>query len=81
MDHFEDAAKYATLLTKLIASVPIQNVMVRLYPDGLQSVREGFQYMQEGMVRAPLCQLLCCYKPLQVHAEKLTYRLEDTPEL
>ncbi|KAE9390166.1 GroES-like protein [Gymnopus androsaceus JB14] len=63
--HYENAIKYAALVTKLISTVPIQTIAMKVYPKGLESVSEGFQYMQDG----------------RVHAEKLTYQIEDTPGL
>ncbi|KAJ3878288.1 chaperonin 10-like protein, partial [Lentinula edodes] len=64
-DHYENAVKYAALITKVISTVPIQPISMKLYQHGLASVSEGLQYMQDG----------------KVHAEKLTYCIGDTPEV
>ncbi|KAK7442941.1 hypothetical protein VKT23_015885 [Stygiomarasmius scandens] len=62
-DHYENATRYCEMVSKIIMDFPIKPVPVKLYPHGLASVQEGFDYMKSG----------------KVHAEKLTYRIPDTP--
>lgn len=50
-DHYENAVKYAALITKVISTVPIQPISMKLYQHGLASVSEGLQYMQDGKVK------------------------------
>jgi NADPH:quinone reductase-like Zn-dependent oxidoreductase len=55
---------YVDLLTEILATGKIKPNPVHVQPGGLAGVKEGLQYMQEG----------------KVSAQKLTYRIADTPE-
>ncbi|KAJ7638205.1 chaperonin 10-like protein [Roridomyces roridus] len=63
--HYDNAKIYCEMISKIIATMPLKPVPVRLYPDGLASVEAGFEDMKAG----------------KVHAEKITYRISDTPGL
>ncbi|KAI9433179.1 dehydrogenase [Lactarius indigo] len=54
---------YVDLLTKALATGKIKPNPVHIQPGGLVGVKGGLQYMQEG----------------KVSAQKLTYRIADTP--
>ncbi|KAH9052670.1 dehydrogenase [Lactarius vividus] len=56
---------YIDLLTKILATGKIKPNPVHIQSGGLASVKEGLQYMQEG----------------KVSAQKLTYRIADTPDI
>ncbi|KAE9394815.1 hypothetical protein BT96DRAFT_1046944, partial [Gymnopus androsaceus JB14] len=58
---YDNAMKYAALVTKLISTVPIQTIAIKVYPKGLERVSEGFQYMQDGRVSN---QFKALWKPL-----------------
>ncbi|KAK7042169.1 dehydrogenase [Favolaschia claudopus] len=64
-EHYENAKGYCKLISEVIATGKIKPVPLRLYPNGLASVKDGFEDMKTGTV----------------HAEKITYRISDTPEL
>ncbi|KAH9840915.1 chaperonin 10-like protein [Rhodofomes roseus] len=61
-DH-QSAVEYAQLISKLLSQGKIKHTRINLFPHGLQSVKDGFEYMGAG----------------KVHAEKITYRISDTP--
>ncbi|KAI0057238.1 dehydrogenase [Artomyces pyxidatus] len=54
----------AKLLEDILAQGQVKPNPVYLMPNGLASVSEGFQHMKEG----------------KVHAQKVTYRVADTPQ-
>ncbi|KAF8261439.1 dehydrogenase [Lactarius quietus] len=56
---------YVDVLTKILATGKIKPNPVHVQPRGLAGVKEGLQYMQEG----------------KVSAQKITYRIADTPEV
>ncbi|KAJ6466073.1 chaperonin 10-like protein [Mycena vitilis] len=64
-EHYENAKIYCEMISQLLSRGALKPVPVRLYPDGLSSVHAGFEDMKAGMV----------------HAEKITYRIADTPGL
>lgn len=41
----------AKLLTDLLAAEKLKPIPIKLMPNGLASVKEGFEYMQSGKVR------------------------------
>ncbi|KIK54394.1 hypothetical protein GYMLUDRAFT_249542 [Collybiopsis luxurians FD-317 M1] len=51
------------LISEVLKTGRIVPLPIRLYPNGLESVQEGLQYMEEG----------------KVSGEKITYRIADTP--
>ncbi|THU91178.1 GroES-like protein [Dendrothele bispora CBS 962.96] len=53
----------ASLVTAVLNTGKFTPLPVKLYPNGLASVQEGLKYMQDG----------------KVSAEKITYRISDTP--
>jgi len=56
---------YADVWTKILATDKISPNPVHLQPGGLASVKEGLQHMKEG----------------KVSAQKITYRIRDTPDI
>ncbi|KAJ7628925.1 chaperonin 10-like protein [Roridomyces roridus] len=64
-DHYENGKVYAKLIAELLDRGALKPVPMRLYPHGLASVKEGLEDMKDG----------------KVHAEKVTYRIADTPGL
>ncbi|KAH9914755.1 chaperonin 10-like protein [Fomitopsis serialis] len=62
-EHRQSAMEYAKLISALLAKGKLKPVPVKVFPNGLQSVHDGFEYMGAG----------------KVHAEKITYRISDTP--
>ncbi|KAJ7157752.1 chaperonin 10-like protein, partial [Mycena filopes] len=65
LEHHENAKSYCKLISEVLSSGKIKPVPVRLYPHGIASVIEGLKDMKAG----------------KVHAEKITYRIADTPGL
>ncbi|KAI0052830.1 dehydrogenase [Auriscalpium vulgare] len=59
----EQSREYVELLKTFLATGQIKSNPVHLFPNGLASVPDGYQYMLDG----------------KVSAEKLTYRIADTP--
>jgi len=55
----------AQFISRQLSTGKIVPLPVKLFPRGLVSVEEGLQYMQDG----------------RVSAEKITYRIQDTPGL
>ncbi|KAJ7839262.1 chaperonin 10-like protein [Mycena olivaceomarginata] len=64
-EHHENAKMYCKLISEVLSKHTIKPVPLRLYPNGLASVELGFEDMKAG----------------KVHAEKITYRISDTPGL
>ncbi|KAJ7910296.1 chaperonin 10-like protein [Mycena leptocephala] len=64
-EHHENAKIYCKLISNVLASGAVKPIPVRLYPHGLASVCDGLEDMKAG----------------KVHAEKITYRIADTPGL
>lgn len=64
-DHYDNAVKYAALISEVLHKHEVKPIPSKLFPHGLESVKDGFEYMQAG----------------KVHGEKVTYRIADTPEL
>ncbi|KAI0247524.1 zinc-binding oxidoreductase ToxD [Lactifluus subvellereus] len=56
---------YVDLHKKIFATDKIKPNPILLLPNGIASVKDGLQYMQEG----------------KISAQKITYRIADTPEL
>ncbi|KAJ7020958.1 chaperonin 10-like protein [Mycena alexandri] len=65
LEHRDNAKMYCKVVSEVLSTLPVKTVPVRLYPHGLSSVHEGFEDMKAG----------------KVHAEKITYRIADTPGL
>ncbi|KAF7363152.1 GroES-like protein [Mycena venus] len=65
LEHYENAKTYAKLISRVLSLGTVKPVPVRLYPHGLASVQEGLEDMKDG----------------KIHAEKITYRIADTPGL
>jgi len=61
----ESNGKYIDLHKKIFATGKIKPNPILLLPNGIASVKVGLQYMQEG----------------KISAQKITYRIVDTPEL
>ncbi|KZT64509.1 GroES-like protein [Daedalea quercina L-15889] len=55
--------QYAKLISKLLSEGKLKPIPIKMFPNGLQGVQDGFEYMRAG----------------EVHAEKITYRVSDTP--
>jgi NADPH:quinone reductase-like Zn-dependent oxidoreductase len=62
-DHLHNGRLYYKLISILIGQNKLRFVPVKLYPAGLLGVAEGIEYMRLG----------------KVHAEKIVYRIADTP--
>jgi len=62
-EHYEFGVKASALLNELLAKKKLLPSRTKIFPHGLASIKEGFQYMMDG----------------KVSAEKLTYRIADTP--
>jgi len=63
--HREFGIKASKLLSSLLADGKLKPSKINVFPKGLASVGDGFEYMKSG----------------KVSAEKITYRVADTPEL
>ncbi|TFK24573.1 dehydrogenase [Coprinopsis marcescibilis] len=63
-EHYTNAVWYSQLITDLLAQKRLQLGNIKVFPRGLASVESGCEYMKSG----------------KVHAEKIIYRIEDTPE-
>ncbi|TDL22505.1 zinc-binding oxidoreductase ToxD [Rickenella mellea] len=60
---YELGKKFSKLISDVLATGKVKPIPVKLMPNGLASVKEGFEYMKEG----------------HVSGEKITYRISDTP--
>lgn len=79
--HFRNGKQYCNLISILIAQNKLKFVPVKVYPSGLLGVAEGIEYMRLGKVcfNVPVVSnYLLNY--IQVHAEKIVYRIADTPQ-
>ncbi|KAJ7572121.1 chaperonin 10-like protein [Mycena floridula] len=61
--HIENGKFYFKIISALLVQGKLKPMKMRLYTRGLASVKEGMEYMRLG----------------KTHAEKLTYRIIDTP--
>ncbi|KIJ41536.1 hypothetical protein M422DRAFT_172135, partial [Sphaerobolus stellatus SS14] len=62
-EHRDNGVEYYKMITRLLVENLLKPCPVKLISSGLAGVREGFDYMKQG----------------KVHAEKITYRIADTP--
>ncbi|KIJ26248.1 hypothetical protein M422DRAFT_192471, partial [Sphaerobolus stellatus SS14] len=62
-EHRDNGVEYCKMITRLLVENLLKPCPVKLVSSGLAGVREGFDYMKQG----------------KVHAEKITYRIADTP--
>ncbi|KAJ7123110.1 chaperonin 10-like protein [Mycena epipterygia] len=62
-DHTKNGKLYCKMISTLLAQNKLKFVPVKLYPRGLLGVAEGIEYMRLG----------------KAHAEKITYRIGETP--
>jgi len=65
LEHAKNAVDYCKMISNLLAQEKLKLNPIKLFPYGLQSVADGYKYMRLG----------------KVHAEKITYRISDTPIL
>jgi hypothetical protein len=70
------------MLSRILATTSLKPIPLRTYPNGLASVREGLEDMKAGQV----CHISACKRIIsdpadEVHAEKITYLIADTPGL
>lgn len=83
---------FARLLTEVVAAGHITPLPVLLMPDGLASVKQGFEWMMEGKVRCSIMpHVFSCYvwwilmsvssAEKQAVGQRITYRISDTPGL
>ncbi|KAF8166308.1 chaperonin 10-like protein [Mycena galopus ATCC 62051] len=49
-EHYENAKIYCKMVSEIVSTFPIKPVPIRLYPNGLASVQEGFEDMKAGKV-------------------------------
>ncbi|EMD35666.1 hypothetical protein CERSUDRAFT_157554 [Gelatoporia subvermispora B] len=64
-EHRKNAPVYCRLIQEVITCFGLKATPVRIFPYGLASVSDGFEYMRSG----------------KLSAEKITYRISDTPGL
>lgn len=64
-EHRKNAAVYCKLIEGVVAKSGLKPNPTRMFPHGLASIPDGFEYMRAG----------------KVSAEKITYRIADTPGL
>lgn len=50
VQHRENGARYAQLITQLISQQPLRPIPIKLYSNGLASVKDGLEYMRSGKV-------------------------------
>jgi hypothetical protein len=71
-------------LKKILDTGKIKPIPVVIQPNGIAGVKDGLQYMQDGKVSpvqlyVSIGQMRTLIVTLQVSAQKLTYRISDTP--
>ncbi|EGN93603.1 hypothetical protein SERLA73DRAFT_171938 [Serpula lacrymans var. lacrymans S7.3] len=62
-EYSRNASMHAKMISQIVAQHNLTPIPIKLFPRGLASVADGIEYMKLG----------------KVHAEKITYRLADTP--
>ncbi|KAF9462238.1 dehydrogenase [Collybia nuda] len=62
-EHYELGKKFASIMSQLLFEGKLKSTPVKLIPNGLQDAQNWIEYQQEG----------------KVSAEKITYRISDTP--
>lgn len=50
-EHHENAIRFAKLISDVLATGKVKPSPVKLFPNGLASVKDGFKYMIDGKVR------------------------------
>lgn len=53
-DHYDNAVKYAALISEVLHKHEVKPIPSKLFPHGLESVKDGFEYMQAGKVCYPI---------------------------
>jgi len=73
---------FCSLLAKLLKQGVLRTTPVKLVPNGLKDVQEWIQYQMDGKVWCFVWQLalLTTDNHTQISAEKITYRIADTPK-
>jgi hypothetical protein len=64
-DLYNKAKEWCIMLSELLAEGKPHTIPTNIFPRGLESVQDGFDYMLGG----------------NVHGEKIVYRIADTPGL
>ncbi|OCH86705.1 GroES-like protein [Obba rivulosa] len=64
-EHRKNASMYCKLIEEVVSRFGLKPNPARIFPHGLASIPDGFEYMRSG----------------KVSAEKITYRIADTPGL
>ncbi|KAF9567210.1 GroES-like protein [Agrocybe pediades] len=65
IQHYLNGIQYNRMITDMLAKKMLKLGAVKVFPNGLASVQDGFEYMMTG----------------KIHAEKIVYRIADTPEI
>ncbi|KAF8154857.1 chaperonin 10-like protein [Crassisporium funariophilum] len=63
--YFENGVQYNKMISHMLAEGMLKLGPIKLFPLGLASVEEGISYMMAG----------------KTHAEKIVYKIADTPEI
>ncbi|KAF8875030.1 chaperonin 10-like protein [Gymnopilus junonius] len=63
-EHYKNATMYNRMISEMLAKNMLKFGAINIFPNGLASVQEGMEYMMFG----------------KVHAEKIIYRISDTPD-
>lgn len=81
-DQYKFGAEISVNISEVVAKGLVKPGPIKLIDNGLEGVKEGFQYMTDGKVGHHV--QFPATKPLtvstQVSGEKITYRIADTPK-
>ncbi|KDR73163.1 hypothetical protein GALMADRAFT_72578 [Galerina marginata CBS 339.88] len=64
-EHYENAIDYNRMISDMLSKNMLKLGAIKIFPMGLASVQEGVDYMMTG----------------KIHAEKVVYRISDTPDI
>ncbi|KAF9265071.1 dehydrogenase [Marasmius fiardii PR-910] len=64
-EHYELGKRFGKYLSRLLEEKKLKTIHVKLVPNGLQDVQKWIEYQKEG----------------KVSAEKIVYRIADTPQI
>lgn len=82
-EHYELGKKFGVLLSTLLREKRLKTTPLKLVPNGLADVQQWIQYQKDKKVGYALIWVLTTQKLIkngfQVSAEKITYRISDTP--
>ncbi|PPQ73131.1 hypothetical protein CVT26_014953 [Gymnopilus dilepis] len=63
--HYQNAVMYNRMISEMLEKNMLKFGAIKVLPNGLASVQDGIEYMKSG----------------KIHAEKIVYRISDTPDL